>query len=160
MNRDLPIAWAFHAYSDGQATAGLSDNEAPSFTRLRNFLRATRDLRGRTSPNIWLTEQGARRIEFVTVRDENGQPVLDGSGEAKREEKRNSESCQARIVRFLSRAPSVTTRIKRFYLYQLRGDDGFDFGLLRSNYTRRPAYSVYRARTDASYQDSTDTMCP
>lgn len=72
----------------------------------------------------------------------------------------NSERCQARIMRFLTRAPSIGTRIRRFYTYHLRGDRNFDFGLLRSNGTRRPVYSVYRSRTDAGYQDSTKTRCP
>jgi hypothetical protein len=61
----------------------------------------------------------------------------------------NSEKRQAKIARFLVRAPSISGRIKRFYYYHLRGDQRWDSALLRKyNSSRRPVFYVYKRKTN------------
>jgi YD repeat-containing protein len=135
MGHRRPAAWAWHAYSDGQATARLDPDATPRFERLRRFLKATRSTRaGVSSPPVWLTEQGAIKV----TRDDQGRIT-----------RFNSEKRQAKIARFLVRAPSISGRIKRFYYYHLRGDQRWDSGLLRkSNSSRRPVFYVYKRKTN------------
>lgn len=142
-----PYAWAFHPYSDGDATeAAIERRTALKFTRLRKFLDATASTNGSAgSPDVWISEVGAYRF------------LYNQDGVRK---KRHSELCQARIAAAETTAPDLSSRIKRFYYYEMRGTPGgTDSGLLRSNNSQRPAFRVYEARTRNGYSYAPQGTC-
>jgi hypothetical protein len=133
-----PVAWAYHPYSDGQATkAAIQHGQPPSFTRFRRFLAATASLNSTAiDPNVWITEAGAFRT------------LLNSANVVKYQ---NSEACQEAILVDLLTAPNIDARTKRFYYYETVTPPPFDTGLLRKNLTPRPAFYVYKAKTRPGY---------
>jgi YD repeat-containing protein len=160
MGKRVPASWAWHAYSDAEATRNVPAGGTTALTRLRNFLKATvSTTSGISSPTVWMTEQGAvkRVISTSDGVDGNGHPVTITK------DNNHPQECQARIARLITGAPAISTRIKRFYYYQLTGAPPQDWGLLNGDSTARLAFKVYRDRTDSSYdyeQTFAGASCP
>ncbi|MCP9492060.1 MAG: hypothetical protein MSC31_19615, partial [Solirubrobacteraceae bacterium MAG38_C4-C5] len=132
MNNNLPERWAWHAYSDSEFTLAYPD---PSdwWRKFRSFARRTSFVGDdERSPFIWLTEQGAVR------QDGDGETRI-GDGDL------DTVGQRAKLVtNRMTRASdsglfSTSSRILRFYYYQMRGDfsgtKSFDSGLLTGTHS-------------------------
>jgi hypothetical protein len=114
-----PPEWAWHVYSDAQATTSCAETSAGTadrWKRLRAFLTATQRTDGASSPPVWITETGPFAY------DPSASPPI-----------HNSEAQQAQILReILGDMPSISSRITRVYDYGWTGIPTiFDTGLLR-----------------------------
>lgn len=112
--------WAWHAYEDGWDRA--RDGSLP---RLRAFLAALP-----AGAEVWLTEQGG--IVRRGRAGDDGRRVQSPARAA------------ADLAFLLDRAPALDRRIRRFYVYQWRGEPPprWDSGLIAPDGSTRPGYEV------------------
>jgi hypothetical protein len=118
-----PKIWAYHPYTDG---------DRHSTSRLDDFLVATRE-----SSDVWLTESGG----VLLKRNGNwSQTATEALGDL--------NYLLNTITRYVH--PGQRSRIKRFYLYQWKGDPkpGWDSGLIAPDgTTRTDMYCAFKAKT-------------
>jgi hypothetical protein len=122
----LPPRWAWHAYQDGHQ---FSPNGGSAPIRLNRFLKAT-TYKNHAAPGVWLTEQGGR----VST---GGDLTKYGLARANQD------------FAYMLTLPNVSSRIRRFYAYQWKGDGNWDSGLIdyQTDATRQ-MYRDYKAKTN------------
>lgn len=137
--------WAWHAYSDGEATYALRGTPSKWWKRFKNFRNAVdRVTKNTHKPDIWLTEQGAIYSAF----DKKDVPA------------KNSHVATEIMHAYVEDGTNQLTRqskqITRFFYYQVRGTPlgigNWDSGLLYPTGTARPRpmYWIYKAKTPKS----------
>jgi hypothetical protein len=99
------------------------DGHQRTTVKLNRFLKAT-TYKNHSAPGVWLTEQGGRVGDYgVTTANAD--------------------------LAYMLTLPNVSSRIRRFYVYQWKGDGSWDSGLIDYNppYATRPLYNTYKAKT-------------
>jgi YD repeat-containing protein len=137
--------WAWHAYSDGEATYSLAGSPSKWWKRFKNFHNAI-DRITKTShkPDIWLTEQGAIYSAF----DKRYGPSKNGHVA--------TEIMHAYVEDGTNQLTRQSKQITRFFYYQVRGTPlgigNWDSGLLypTGSPRPRPMYYIYQKKTPKS----------
>jgi YD repeat-containing protein len=137
--------WAWHAYSDGEATYALRGTPSKWWKRFKNFRSAVDKVTKNThKPDIWLTEQGAIYSAF----DKNHGPAKNGHVA--------TEIMHAYVEDGTNQLTRQSKQITRFFYYQVRGTPlgtgNWDSGLLYPTGTPRPRpmYWIYKNKTPKS----------
>ena len=152
-----PERWAWHAYYDGERTLEISST-ADWWSAFRAFAAQTQSRNAtQASPSIWLTEQGATRLRDAKLTRISGDPDSSNDPDTLREPISAGAVAQRAdlVTDRLTRSDNAgllgtTSRILRFFYYQVRGDSTFDSGLLTLNNAQRGNYYRYRCLTAPS----------
>jgi YD repeat-containing protein len=137
--------WAWHAYSDGEATYKLRSTPSKWWTRFHNFHNAIDRLTKTThKPDIWLTEQG----------------VIYSVNNKKLPTWKNPNMANGIMRAYVSDGSTQLTRqsrqITRYFYYQMGGEPvgpkNWGSGLLYPTGTprARAIYNIYKTKTPPS----------